>query len=72
MDKLRPERVTQNRVIKLFQSLGYTYLGNWKTRERNKAIEYDLLEAFLKRRGFSQPQIGAARLKIELGSGLIN
>ena len=66
MDKLRPERVTQNRVIKLFQSLGYTYLGNWKTRERNKAIEYDLLEAFLKRRGFSQPQIGAARLKIEL------
>ena len=26
------ERITQNRVVKLFkEKLGYTYLGNWKT-----------------------------------------
>ena len=30
------ERVTQNRVVKLFQEkLDYRYLGNWEKREDN-------------------------------------
>ncbi len=30
------ERVTQNRVVKLFQKkLDYRYLGNWEDREDN-------------------------------------
>ncbi len=34
------ERITQNRVIELFQEeLGYTYLGNWKDRVGNSYIE---------------------------------
>ncbi|WP_165174805.1 type I restriction endonuclease subunit R [Desulfovibrio sp. ZJ369] len=63
-EKLRSERVTQNRVIDLFQRLGYAYLGNWKTREKNRAVEYDLLQAFLLRQGVSPQQIDAAWLKI--------
>lgn len=63
--KLRPERMTQNRVIELFKKLGYTYLGNWESREKNRAVEYGLLDAFLKRRGVSQPQMDAVHLKIE-------
>lgn len=63
-EKLRPERVTQDRVIRLFQRLGYRYLGNWKTREKNRAIEYDLLRAFLLKQGVPQPEIDAAWLKI--------
>ena len=46
------ERITQNRVVKLFQDeLGYTYLGNWEERENNSNIEVDLLTAFLTRKG---------------------
>ncbi|MEA2041655.1 MAG: type I restriction endonuclease, partial [Bacteroidota bacterium] len=46
------ERITQNRVVKLFQDeLGYTYLGNWEERENNSNIEVDLLTAFLSRKG---------------------
>ncbi len=36
----KSERVTQNRVIKLFRDeLGYMYLGNWQDREGNDNIE---------------------------------
>lgn len=63
-EKLRPERVTQNRVIGLFQTLGYRYLGNWKAREKNRAVEYDLVRAFLVRQGVAQPETDAAWLKI--------
>ena len=42
------ERATQNRVVKLFQEqLGYTYLGNYETRENNKNIEEELLKKWL-------------------------
>lgn len=35
-----PERVTQNRVAKLFRNeLGYDYLGFWQDREGNSNIE---------------------------------
>jgi type I restriction enzyme R subunit len=38
------ERITQNRVIKLFRDeLGYQYLGNWEERENNSNIEEELL-----------------------------
>jgi len=46
------ERITQNRVVKLFkEELGYTYLGNWEERENNSNIEVELLTAFLNRNG---------------------
>lgn len=55
------ERVTQNRVVKLFQDeLGYAYLGNWEERYDNSNIEEEFLSAYLKRRGYSQTQIGKA------------
>lgn len=65
MNKLRPERVTQNRVVKLFQSLGYEYLGDWHKRENNKPIEYEYLKKFLERQGYSSAQIDAVFLEIE-------
>ena len=35
------ERITQNRVVKLFkEQLGYTYLGNWEFRQNNSNIDY--------------------------------
>ena len=43
------ERLTQNRLIKLFQDqLDYTYLGNWEERENNSNIEEELLTKHLK------------------------
>jgi len=38
------ERITQNRVVQLFQQeLGYTYLSDWQERENNSNIEEALL-----------------------------
>jgi len=55
------ERVTQERVIALFQEeLGYTYLGNWKDRENNSNIEEDLLATYLKKKGYNDAQITKA------------
>lgn len=55
------ERITQNRVVKLFRDeLGYTYLGNWEDRENNSNIEEGLLSAYLSRKGYSQTQISKA------------
>ena len=54
----KPERVTQDRVIKLFhEELGYRYLGNWQDRNGNSNIEDDLLTAYLTRSGYSLEQI---------------
>lgn len=51
------ERITQNRVVKLFQDeLGYTYLGNWEEREGNSNIEVELLKKYLIRKGYSDAQ----------------
>ena len=45
----QPERVTQNRVIKLFRKvLGYDYLGDWSARS-NSNVEEALLTANLTR-----------------------
>jgi len=36
----QPERITQNRVVKLFRDeLKYTYLGNWEDRPNNSNID---------------------------------
>lgn len=48
------ERITQNRVVKLFQQLGYSYLGNWDTRANNRNIEPDLLGQWLEQQGASK------------------
>ena len=46
----KPERITQNRVIELFQQeLKYQYLGNWEDREDNSNIEESLLISYLKK-----------------------
>ena len=61
----RSERETQDRVIRLFQKMGYAYLGDWSRREKNRAVEYELLEAFLRRRGVAPELVAAARLRID-------
>lgn len=54
------ERVTQNRVISLFQNdLGYRFLGDWTDR-KNSNIEDDLLSAYLEKNGYSREQISRA------------
>jgi len=55
------ERITQNRVIKLFQDeLGYTYLGHWADRKNNSNIEEELLKNYLARQNYTAAQINKA------------
>lgn len=57
----KPERATQNRVIKLFtDELSYRYLGDWQDRVGNSNIEQDLLSAWLKKASYSDAQISHA------------
>ena len=57
----KPERVTQNRVIKLFrEKLGYDYLGDWQDRDDNSNIEEESFSNYLKRSGYSPEQITRA------------
>jgi len=55
------ERITQNRVVKLFkEKLGYTYLGNWEDRSGNSNIEEELLTNYLTKKGYSPAHITKA------------
>lgn len=54
------ERLTQDRVIALFQErIGWRYLGDWSERA-NSNIEDVLLATNLKARGYSEAQVSAA------------
>ena len=65
------ERITQNRVIKLFQEkLDYTYLGNFEEREGNSNIEKELLTKWLISRGYSQTLINKALRELDLASAM--
>lgn len=66
----KPERATQNRVVKLFkEKLGYTYLGNWEDRDNNSNIEVDLLTSYLKKAGYSVEQINRAIYQLQTEAG---
>ena len=55
------ERITQNRVVKLFeQQLEYRYLGNWQDRPNNSNIEASILQKYLAGQGYSQILINKA------------
>lgn len=55
------ERITQNRIINLFENkLGYKYLGNWKDRKSNSNIEEELLRDYLRRKGYREELITRA------------
>ncbi len=64
------ERVTQNRIVKLFKDqLGYDYLGDWKDRE-NKNIEPSLLKSFLQKQGYSDKFIERALRELDQAAAL--
>ena len=67
MDNIgKPERETQNRVIKLFRDeLNYEYLGDWHERENNSNIEETLLSEYLTRSGYNAAQISGAIKKLK-------
>lgn len=74
MSIVSAERITQNRIVRLFQSeLGYDYLGNWERRDNNSNIEYELLTRWLKPR-YSDKLLRRAmeelHKKTGLGSGM--
>ena len=61
----KPERATQNRVVKLFcDELGYRYLGDWADRADNSNIEEGLLTDYLTSAGYTPPQISTALHKL--------
>ena len=64
------ERITQNRVINLFRQLGYTYLGNWETRDNNRNIETTLLSQWLQQQGVSDILINKSLQKLDLDAAL--
>src|ERR1035441_7782612 len=61
----KPERVTQNRVIRLLhEELDYDYLGDWTDRPDNTNIEEGLLTTYLTKNGYTPVQISTAIYKL--------
>jgi type I restriction enzyme R subunit len=57
----KSERITQNRIVKLFQhELNYRYLGDWSDEINNSNIEEDLLTDWLAKNGRSTDQVNRA------------
>src|SRR5437016_1381923 len=64
------ERVTQNRVVKLFQNtLKYNYLGNWEDRPDNRNIEEAYLRVFLKSQDHDDNVINKALYELNKVAG---
>ena len=67
------ERITQNRVVKLFkEKLGYTYLGNWEDRTNNRNIEEALLINYLTKKGYSPTRTTKALHKLRVAANNYN
>ena len=61
------ERITQNRVIRLFlDELGYSYLGDFTDNPNNSNIEEKHLNGFLTKQGYSFAQISRVLDKIRV------
>jgi type I restriction enzyme R subunit len=61
----KPERATQDRVVKLFcDELGYSYLGDWADRAGNSNIEEGLLIEYLTGAGYQPAQISTVLYKL--------
>lgn len=63
------EKLTQARVVKLFKSLGYDYLGNWQDRAGNRNIDAELLERFLVKQGYDGNLITRALYVLDKAAG---
>lgn len=64
------ERITQNRVVKLFSDrLNYDYLGNWHDRPDNKNVEETLLRAALAKHDYSEALITRAVYELQRVAG---
>ncbi len=60
------ERITQNRVVALFQEqLNYRYLGNLEKEEGNSNVDETLLTAHLTKQGYSPSLISKALLEFK-------
>jgi type I restriction enzyme, R subunit len=67
----KKERVTQNRLLKLFrEGLGYQYLGNWEERAGNSNVEEELLIKWLKRHGHDEKIIGKVLRELDKANAL--
>lgn len=59
------ERITQNRVVKLFQQqLGYRYLGNLE-KEENSNLDIAILTNYLTKQGYNQTLINKALFELK-------
>jgi type I restriction enzyme R subunit len=74
MDRIgQVERVTQNRVVQLFQNrLDYDYLGNWEERPDNSNIEEELVRKYLTEKGYSDVLINKALDKLRTNANNYN
>ena len=56
----KPERASQNRVLQLFQNMGYNYLGDWEEEVRSQPVEENILKDHLLIQGYSDVLIQKA------------
>jgi len=67
------ERITQNRVVRLFtEKLGYTCLGNWEDRQNNRNVEEALLTGYLIRKGYHPTLINKSLYELRVAAANYN